>query len=348
MPGSLFLLKFREDYSADPSYSGSYQIATGMWNSAKFVVDALNAAGSEARVELCIDANSIDAVTVEVDPLTIFIEGLWVTPAKFAELMALPRHAGRRWVVRIHSAIPFLASEGVAMDWISQYLQMGVVVAPNDPRAHSEIKLLAENLGLTAPQIQDRVPYLPNCYPTVFETIPPLNTSTNTHLDVGCFGAFRPLKNNLQQVFVAKRFADHLGLPLRFHTNSRMDFGGEGPARNVNDALESLGAVHVRHGWEDRETFLQSLRDIDVLLQLSMSETFNIVAADCTLVGKPLLASNEIPWSYPLYGDPNDVNDCVQKLKVIWANKSFFVQGNRRGLTSYARQSISTWLRFVA
>lgn len=42
MPKALFILKRREDYSQDPSYSGSPQIATGMWNSAKFVVDALN------------------------------------------------------------------------------------------------------------------------------------------------------------------------------------------------------------------------------------------------------------------------------------------------------------------
>lgn len=64
MAKALFLLKRREDYSQDASYSSSNQIATGMWNSSKFVVDALQEVGIDAVVEVVVDANSIDAVCV--------------------------------------------------------------------------------------------------------------------------------------------------------------------------------------------------------------------------------------------------------------------------------------------
>lgn len=347
MSKSLFILKRREDYNSDASYYNSYQIATGMWNSALFVVHALQEGGNEAIVEMVEDANGIDAIVTQHNPDFVFIEGLWVTPAKFQELLAIPRHQNRRWVVRIHSEIPFLATEGVAMDWSGQYLGQGITVAPNAPRAHSQYLLLAENLGLTQEQIDLQVPYLPNCYPTDFQPLTGLDTSAKTHLDVACFGAFRPLKNHLQQVFVAKRFADQLGLPLRFHTNARHDHGGGAPARNVNDALAALGAEHVSHNWEDRNTFLQSLRDCDLLLQVSMSETFNIVAADNVYVGRPMLVSDEISWAYPIYGDAQRVDDCVEKLTFIWGNKPFFINQNRSRLKAFADRSASIWNQFV-
>jgi hypothetical protein len=313
-----------------------------MWYSASFVANELAAQGNESLVQIAIDANSIDALVTAYDPDFVFIEGLWVTPAKFTELLSITRHAPRRWVVRIHSEIPFLQGEGVAMEWISQYLVQGITVAPNAQRALQQIGYLAEKLG-----VPDGVAYLPNCYPTTFDALSGLDTGAKTVLDVGCFGAFRPFKNHLQQVFIAAKFADKLGLPLRFHTNMRTDGGGASAARNVAAALESLGAEHVMHDWEDRETFLQSLRDIDLLTQLSISETFNIVAADTVLVGRPVLASAEISWVYPLYGDPHNVDQSLKTLDFIWGNKPFFIQQNRLRLKAVAGSASSIWRAFV-
>lgn len=343
MSKSLFLLKLREDYSQDSSYSYSHQIASGMYNSAKFVVDDLNANGREAEVAIIHDANAIDGAVLGYNASHIFIEGLWVPPAKFQELMALPRHAGRIWHVRIHSEIPFLASEGIAMGWIAEYLALGVHVVPNAPRAHNQINWQAQNL--VAPAIGD-VLYLPNCYPYAdFEPIVPYVESPTIH--IACFGAFRPMKNHLNQAFLALQIAEKLGKTLVFHVNSRVDAGGGGPSKNVLELFASVGATIVEHGWEDRETFLASMASIDLLLQVSMSETFNIVAADAVLVGKPILVSNEIPWVYPLTGDPQSVEDCLKRLDFIWGNKSFFITRNRVRLTRYAQESTRRWLDYI-
>lgn len=342
MSKSLFLLKRREDYSADPSYSGSYQIATGMWNSAKFVVDELNSAGRDADLAMVIDANGIDAAVMSYNPTHVFIEGLWVTPAKFVELMGLSRHAGRTWVVRVHSEIPFISGESIAMEWIAEYLRIGVVVAPNAPRAAEQLQWQRDHL---VPPAVSSIVYLPNCYPQVFDPIVPKIEST--FIDIGCFGAFRPLKNQLQQAFAALRFAENIGKTLRFHVNSRLDAAGVQPYRNVQGLMASVGAILVEHPWEERNVFLESLRDLDVLLQVSMSETFNIVAADATLVGTPILTSSELPWVYPVHADPQSVDDIVKKLQMVYAQRSFFVTRNRVGLQSYARESKRRWTQYL-
>lgn len=347
MPTALFLLKRREDYSQDPSYSGSYQIATGMWNSAKFVVDVLNDNQVDAGIGILEDANSIDAAVVAANPKVVFVEGLWVTPAKFAELMALPRHSGRTWVVRIHSEIPFLATEGVAMEWIGDYLKQGVCVAPNAPRAHDQLAAFADLIGVD----RHALPFLPNCFPVDFRPFPSaeLDTTHKDTLDIACFGAYRPMKNHLQQAMMAMRFAKKHGKKLRFHVNNRKDQGGQPVFKNVAAMFAHLPAEFelVVHDWEDRATFLKSMEGIDLLMQESLSETFNIVAADATWVGRPVLANKEIPWLFQMGSDPTDQAKTLQVLEALWANKSFYITQNRARLKAYAKRSETIWVKYV-
>lgn len=357
MSKSLFLLKLREDYGTDPSYSAPaysnssntysepYHIATGMYNSAKFVVDTLNSNGVQAGLGVVIDGNSIDAAVMAYDPTHVFIEGLWVTPDKFAELMALPRHAGRTWIIRIHSEIPFLSSEGMAMSWIGQYMKIGVKVAANAPRATEQIIYEGSHSN---PPVGQNAFYLPNCYPVDYMSSPPV--LNKTAIDIGCFGAFRPLKNQLQQAFAALKFAEWLGKPLRFHINGRVDAGGQGAIRNVQglfDQIDPTNGVIVNHEWESRDTFLETLSEMDMLMQVSMSETFNIVAADAVLVGIPVIATDEIPWYHPTTVDAQSVKDIVEKMQAIWNNRSFFITKNRLGLSRYSAMATQKWLDYL-
>jgi hypothetical protein len=324
----------------------SPQMAAGMWNSAKFVVDDLISNGREAKAEIVVDGNSVDAAVTKYNPSHVFIEGYWVTPSKMAELMSLPRHQGRTWIVRVHSEIPFLAGEGIAMGWNEEYWRLGVILAPNAPRAVQQFSWQLLNLSPAVSNPSSLLKYLPNCYP-VNSFLPIQPAQDSPILKVACFGAFRILKNHLNQAFVAARFAQSLGKTLEFHFNGRVDGTGKPVIKNVKNLFDSTGITWVQHEWEDRDTFLQSLSNMDLLLQVSMSETFNIVAADATLVGIPILTSSEVPWVYPLTADPQTVDDCLAKLRVIWANRNFFITKNRLGLTRYANRSQSIWLNYL-
>ena len=356
MSKALFLLKLREDYNDDPSYSSasyssdgeyssSYHIATGMYNSAKFVVDVLNSNDRQAGIGIIVDGNSIDSACMAYNPNFVIIEGLWVTPLKLAELMSLKRHAGRTWVVRIHSEIPFLSSEGVAMKWLGEYMKLGVIVAPNGVRATEQIAYE----GLRSVPSTTETIYLPNCYPTD-EFMSSTEQSVTMAVNIGCFGAFRPLKNQLQQAFAALKFAEWLDRPLRFHINGRVDAGGQGALNNVIglfSQLDSTTAEIVNHEWESREEFIATLRKMDMLMQVSMSETFNIVAADAVLAGIPVIATDELPWYHPTNVDPQSVTSIVEMMKSIWLNRSFFITKNRIGLQRYNTNAIQKWLDFI-
>lgn len=358
---ALFLLKQRPDpygygdYTSEgydtSSYSSgytNYQAATGMWTSTQMVLNELTAHGISGAMELVVDGNGIDAICTNYNPEMVFIEGLWVTPDKLSELIQIPAHAARTWVVRIHSDLPFLASEGVAFSWFKGYLTLGVKIAPNSRRLYRELKVWMQALGYTNESIQENLIFLPNCYPTDFPQIhtSDFNFDQKDTIDIGCFGAIRIMKNTLMQANNAIEFAAKIGKRLRWHFNENIGSGGHGPYANMVAMLEGLPNVEiVPHTWEDRETFLESLKSIDLLLQTSLSETMNIVAADATYVGRPIIVSDEISWAFPLYGDPTNGEVTVSTMSTVYSKPAFFVQANREGLRAYAQTALVIWVR---
>src|ERR1017187_3457174 len=102
----LFVLKRREDYAIDDSYSGK-GISTGLLNSATFVKDMLLIQGLDSELVVVTDNNGIDAEVSRYKPTHVIIEALWVVPEKMDELVAL--HSTVTWIIRYHSEAPFLA-----------------------------------------------------------------------------------------------------------------------------------------------------------------------------------------------------------------------------------------------
>src|SRR5215475_1365432 len=123
-PRVLFLLKERHDYHYGHHHHhghhhGKPAFSSGLYNSAKFAYELLLANGFETKLVEVVDANSIDREVHSYRPDVVIIEALWVTPDKLAENARL--HPSVKWIVRLHSEIPFLALEGIAVEWIKGY-----------------------------------------------------------------------------------------------------------------------------------------------------------------------------------------------------------------------------------
>jgi hypothetical protein len=110
----LFILKRRPDFDAkEHTHVG---LSTGLYNSAKFMNDMLLEQGIESHLEVVEDYNRIDKYVTQYRPTHCIIEAVWVVPQKFVILQKL--HPNVKWIIRVHSEMPFLAGEGQAIDWI--------------------------------------------------------------------------------------------------------------------------------------------------------------------------------------------------------------------------------------
>lgn len=346
MPRLLFIVKYRENYDGSCGYDGTPHSFGGLYYSALFVVQMLNAIGIWAKLVQVCDNNGIDAAVAAWKPTLVIIEALWVVPSKFAVLQSL--HPTVQWIVRCHSEIPFLAMEGIAMAWLAEYVTFkNVSIAGNSLYATRDFSTLISrsNPKWSESHVEAKVNYLPNWYDA---TPIGLCKARNTVLDVGCFGAVRPLKNQLIQALAAVEYAAQIGKPLRLHVNTRTEQNGDPVLKNIVALLADTGNELVEHPWEVRADFLKTMSTLDVGMQVSFSETFDITAADTVVLGVPLVTSNEVIWSAPLcQAIPTNTASIVSKLQLVTGCRRHEIAGrNLDGLRGFASQSKHIWKQF--
>ena len=311
--------------------------------------DMLVAAGIDSQLEVATDNNCIDRFVKQHNPTHVIIEALWVVPTKFDILTKLHPHV--KWIIRLHSEMPFIASEGIAMDWIADYVSFPQIsIGVNAPRMLREVRAyLRVKQGWDKTTTNKRVFYQPNYYPTNFKRKKFKNVPG--YIDISCFGAVRPLKNHLLQAVAALMFAERKGLKLRFHINTgRLEMKGDPVLNNLRSMFEQLaGTGHqlICHEWMSHDRFVDLCGQMDIALQVSISETFNIVAADLISQGVPVVGSKEIPWLSSLFApEPQDsvgiADSLADAYRMPWLN----VWLNQINLRYYSWRTRRIWLKY--
>ena len=340
MPKVLFICKKRQN---------NYGVSYGLINSCKFLCNALESLGIEAKVVSVIDNNCIDREVYQYKPTHVFIEALWVVPEKFHVL--LPRYPNIKWYVRLHSNTPFIANEGMAIQWIIGYEEIrrkygNLWVSPNSFTFARDIKI---SLGI--PTIYSPNVYFPDKYEKEIKYgVVPIEHENNI-INIGCFGAIRPMKNHLLQAIAAIGFANKINKTLHFHINgTRFEQQGDQVYRNLKALFSGTNHKLVEHPWCNHEDFSALVREMDVGMQVSFSETFNIVAADMVVSNVPLIGSNEINWLSTLYkAFPNDVNDIILYLYLAYYGRLVNLQIlNKLGLDFYNYKAINQWIKLLS
>jgi hypothetical protein len=372
----LFILKHRDNN--DSPYSHGAALSSGLLNSAGMIKTMLDKLGIGSHHEKCqsrvvqvIDNNCIDKHVSQFKPDIVVIEAIWVVPEKFKQLTKL--HPNVKWIIRSHSNTPFIAGEGNAYAWLKDYVSYkNVFIACNTMSALSDAK------DIVPITLSSKVVYFPNFYdaanlndkdvPTHKRRWQPIKhlfglrgkffakTDISTaELEIGCFGAIRLLKNQLAQAIACIKFAKKHRVHIFFHVNKgRVEGGGsESVIKNIRAILASSPYVTlVEHEWMPHERFLQLMSTMDLSLQVSFSETFNIVSADAVSCGIPVVVSKDINWVHSRYfADPTDADDIVNKMEIALADsKSGLKSANKSGLKKYNLNShffISQTLRYV-
>jgi hypothetical protein len=235
------------------------------------------------------------------------------------------------------------------MEWSLRYPSYpNVFVACNSTRAFHDLSTL---IGAIYPNESKQLLYLPNIYPTVLITTSCPKPEDN-FLDVACFGAIRPLKNQLMQAIAAIAFAEQIGKTLRFHINT-VTGGPTGSAilKNLVSLFKLLPNLQlIQHPWYPHDQFLELLATMDLGLQVSFSETFNIVSADMVCVGLPIVTSSEVIWAPPVvFANPTDCKDIIGTMTTVWGGRenrriNDVVPQSQKALNSYSGSALNYWL----
>ena len=328
----LFILKKRQ--SSHTNYSS---ISSGLLNSAKFVSDMLNKNGIESHLVEVVDNNCIDREVTKYKPTHVIIEALWVIPSKFEVLTKL--HPEVEWIIRLHSDISFLANEGIAIEWIYEYMNFPKVkVSANDWETNENFSQLTNSNFV----------YLPNYYPVGFFNHNRTKPTCKKVLNVGCFGAVRPLKNQLIQAVAAIDYADTYGKKLRFHINvKRIEGKGEPVLKNLRELFENNPKHElVEYDWLTHDEFIDVVQSMDFGMQVSFTETFNIVTADFVNNNIPVVVSREIPWVSRLFqANPSKVESIVRRMRLaLMFPKLKFL--NKIGLWFNSVKSEKSWTKY--
>jgi ribonuclease HI len=254
-----------------------------------------------------IDNNEINRFVTLYKPNLVVIEALWVVPSKFEVLKKL--HPNVTWMIRLHSEIPFLALEGIALEWLKEYDRKGVLVSSNSERVVEALKNVLNNPVLYAPNF-----YHIKSVDTV--KLPPIKKELN----VSCFGSIRPLKNHLSQAIAAIKVANYNKQKLNFHINAtRKEQQGQNVYKNLKALFTDTKHELIEVEWLCHDQFLNYIKEnIDIGMQVSFTETFCIVAADHITCNVPILTSPEVKFVTSFYhADPTDIDDIASKLNRI-------------------------------
>jgi hypothetical protein len=353
----LFILKQRHKgpYGTWSYCQDGKPLPSGLSISALEMSYALDDLGIENKIVQVVDNNCIDREVSKYRPTHVFIEAFWVVPEKFDVLRKL--HPTVLWVIRNHSKSDFLSHEGGMVGWAIDYINRGLTLGCNSPAATNDFRALAETLDADPSLVE----YLPNYYRApapsqpiwlieVWKVLRQLgiegrkaHTRVPGEWNIGCFGAIRPLKNHMHQAMAAILAAKKLGLKLRFWVNGTRI---EGKAEPILNSLRQLFKRYpefelVELDWMEHDKFTAVVHTMDLVMQVSNSETFNIV---------PVLVSSEVPWLDEEYhADPTDVQDIKEQLLKVWhgTGNGFLQQDQLLQLDKYGRDSKCLWKHFL-
>lgn len=335
-PNILFILKKRMT-----SHKDIKTISSGLLNSASFVNKMLQKNGYNSHLVEVKDNNEIDREVKKNKADIVIIEALWVVPSKFEVLTKL--HPNVKWIIRLHSEIPFIANEGIAMEWIYEYQKYkNVFISVNSETTFQDLNNI----------LSKKTIYLPNYYPVnLFDKKNEYKSKNKKIINIGCFGAVRPLKNQLYQAVSAIEFANSIQKELYFHINvARVENNGDPVLKNLRN-LFANNPQHklVEHGWLNHQDFTELVKKMDIGLQVSFTETFNIVAADFVNNNVPVIVSDQIKWCSDFYkAEPTESKSIINKLYFGLFFKKFNLHYlSKIKLWFYSLKSEKVWVSFI-
>jgi glycosyltransferase involved in cell wall biosynthesis len=277
-----------------------------------------------------------------IKPTHIIIGAPWLPTLDLQALVF--SHPDIHFIVVCHSNVGFLQADPTAIKQFRQCLDLeqgalNFTAAGNSARFANWIEEAYER----------PCRFLPNLY--FLETKEPVYRRPwqGTKIRIGAFGAVRPLKNHLTAAAAALEIANDRHVELEFHINVGRIEGGSTVVRSIEAMLEGHpGVTLVKDPWHHWPIFRKWVRHMDLLMQPSYTESFNMVTADGAAECVPSVVSDAIDWAPNDWkANTDDADDVAKTGSYLLSHMHAGAEGFR-ALTDYNDRGLLAWTKFLA
>jgi len=307
-------------YKNFAAWAGISHIGLGV--AAEMDARYLNAHGVEAKVIPV--RNNVDIVDrLRAEKFThIVISAPWLSAFDLDTIVkAFPNV---EFVICIHSNIGFLQADPGAISLMRRY------IAVSQERANFHLAGNCRPFVQWLEEVYNIEAFLlPNLYPFDRKE---MRSAWNPDdvLRIGTFGAIRPQKNVLTAAAAALLLSRRLGVPVEFNISTgREDGGASVILQAIREMSRHTPGFHLcERSWSDWHDFKRVLRGMNLLIQVSYTESFNIVTADGISEGVPSVVSEAIAWAPKHWrANPDSVQDVAYVAERLLGNAAERHQG---------------------
>ena len=268
----------------------------------------------------------------------IVIMAPWLTPLDLAALLrAFPKI---QFAVQAHSNVGGVHGDVRGIANFRQYADL-ILSYPNLKIAgncKSFVDWFARAYDV------ERVFLLPNLYPLSQQSRKQIRGAI---IHIGAFGALRPEKNFITATAAAIEIQKTLDQPVALH----MLTGGESGGRRIADTIAQMtdgipGFTVARCRWTEWSEFRKLVCRMDLLLQPSYTESFNLVTADGIAEGVPSVVSDAIVWAPATWKAPSDSPSAIARIGIRLIRHPKIWIG-RDALHNHNKQSLVFWREFL-
>jgi hypothetical protein len=270
-------------------------------------------------------------------PLThVVISAPWLSAHDLKSLVSTFRSI--KFAVLSHSNVGFLQADPNGVWLLRKYLEIAkdhhnLLIGGN---SYKFVEWLRAAYG------DEKAVLLPNLYSTKW-CREPKHWEGGT-LRIGAFGAMRPYKNFMTAAGATVILQRQLNVPIEFH----MSGGGEDTGQILPAIEQIFGDTDVKlmmHPWQYWDDFIKLIGEMDILMQPSYTESFNMVTADGIRMGVPSVVSTAINWAPESWKADSDDSTDVARV-AAYLLKTHEGEG-QDALEAHNCESLKYWFRFL-
>lgn len=301
--------------------------------------------GVRASVEPIVNANDLRNKLLGMPSVThVVISAPWVPTV---ELAAILREFSRiQFTVNCHSNVAFLQADTNGVKLMREYIELERATLNFSVAGNSRkfVHWVREAMDTTCD-------YLPNMYYLDYSVASVQNQAIYKGgvLRIGAFGATRPQKNLMSAAGAALELSADLKTDVEFWVSGgRTEGGGNTILNAVRQLLNNQPGITLKElSWASWPQFRAIVRRMHLLIQVSTTESFNMVTADGVAEGVPSIVSEAIDWAPPYWmAHIDDVSDMAR----IGRQLIFDPQAHSDGLQHLEKhnaESFDAWLKYL-